>query len=80
LTFILQFTPDASDGMGKFNSAVGPYFLVRLGEQWPHEPRYRLIHQTTLDRTRAKEFATEEDARTCLAEANASKGWSVVSL
>lgn len=78
MKYILKFTPLPTDGIGKWAPDQGPYFLVRLGEQWPHEPRYRLIHETTLDPAKARRFATEEDALACWAEAGSPMNWECV--
>jgi hypothetical protein len=78
MKFVLRFTPGHTDGIGRWAPNQGPYFLVRLGAQWPSDPRYRLIHETTLDRSNAREFASEEDARATWAEAGSPAGWEVV--
>jgi hypothetical protein len=78
LSFLLKHTLPPSDGLGKWCNYNGPWFLVRLGEQWPHDPRFRLIHATTRDPANAKQFATEEDALACWSEAGKPGGWTVV--
>jgi hypothetical protein len=78
LSFILRHDQDRSDGLGKIYDYNGPNFLVRLGEQWPHDPRFRLIHATTRDPASAKQFDTEGDALACWSEAGKPSGWTVV--
>lgn len=78
MTYLLRFTSDSSDGIGKWSDYNGPWYLVRLGEQWPSDPRNRLIHETTRDPNKARQFATEEEARACHSEAGSPKGWEVV--
>lgn len=45
------------------------YFFVRLGEQWPHDPSRRLIHETTSKRELGRVFKDGEEAREVLAMA-----------
>lgn len=66
MTFILKHTSHHDQQI---------WFLVRLGEQWGHDPRYRFIDATTQDRSQAKQFATEEDARACWSEAGKPGNW-----
>jgi hypothetical protein len=80
MPFLLKFTPVSREGLGQYvQKDDGPYYLVHLGPQWPHDPRYRLIDETTRDKTKAKQFDTEDDARTCWNQANRPNGWEVVS-
>ncbi len=55
------------------------FYFLRLGEQWPHEPRFRLIDATVRDREQARQFATEEDARAVWSRAGSPACWDVVS-
>lgn len=82
VTFLLRFnSPDETDGLGKWHAPVKfPRFLVRLGGQWPHDPRYRLIQATSADRAEARQFASEEDALAAWSEAGSPRGWDVVPL
>jgi hypothetical protein len=78
MTYLLRHIHDPSDGIGKWCAYTGPHYLVRLGEQWHIDPRFRLIQETTPDRAKAKRFDTEEDARSTIAQAGSPKGWEVV--
>lgn len=69
MTFLLQFT----------NPYRERYYFVRLGEQWPNDPRFRLIAETTAIRSNAKEFDSEEAAREVWCSANKPANWEVVS-
>ena len=81
MTYILRFTPDTSDGLGKWADVQHPhYYLVRLGEQWPSDPRNRLIQATTPDIEQAKTFDNREDAQACHAECGSPNGWNVVEV
>lgn len=62
----------------RFNNPYGEvFYLVRLGDIWPHEPSKRLIDATCKRASGAKEFITEEDARACIVIANSPRGWTV---
>jgi len=67
--YILQYT----------NGYREKFFLVRTGLQWPHDARFRLIEETTPIRDLARQFDSEEDARTTIASAGAPSGWEVVA-
>lgn len=69
MTYLLQHT----DPYGR-----PPTFFVRLGLQWPHHPERRLIDAVTADRSEARAFATEEEARETLAKAGSPPGWDAV--
>jgi len=79
MTFVLRFTPLApKEGLGQYHPPTAPhYWLVRLGDQWPRDPMKRLIDATSPRREDAKEFATEEDANSCLVTAGSPRGWIV---
>lgn len=81
MTFILQFTPEVKEGIGYYNrTPLGPYYLQRLGGMWPHNPSRRLIDATTTDAKQAKQFPTEEDARSCWVTTGSGRGWEVVEM
>ena len=69
MTFTLQFT----------NKYGERYFFGNLGAQWPYQPARRMIDQTHEDRTKARTFATAEEAREVLVAAGDPSGWEVVS-
>ena len=54
-----------------------PTFFLRLGDQWPHQPERRLIDGVTRYKSKARIFATEEEARETLCKAGIPPGWSV---
>lgn len=70
MTFLLRFT-DAYD-KHRF------HYLCNLGDQWPRNPMLRMIERTSEDRTEARVFGSEEDARTCLKTCGAPKGWEIL--
>jgi hypothetical protein len=76
--YILKSTPIPKDGIGQyFPHHADAYYLVSLGVQWPHDPRYRLIDTTTSDPSGAKLFDTEEEARECLIRAGSPAHWEI---
>lgn len=77
MKYVLKFTPNKKETWGRLESHADAYYFVRLGLQWPHNPSRRLIDETTAQREKAKEFDTEEDARTVLALAGSPAGWEV---
>ena len=63
----------------KFTNPYGErFYLVRLGEQWPHNPARRFIDATCRERDDARVFATEEQAREVIAVAGSPRGWEIV--
>ncbi len=80
MTWLLKFTPlPPKEGMGQWQPPTAPaYYFVRMGDQWPSDPRKRLIDAMSPDIAQAKLFATEEDARAQLVTCDAGKGWEVV--
>lgn len=77
---VLRFTPIKKEGMGQYHPNHAPaYYFVRLGEQWPNDPRFRLIAETTAIRSQAKEFESEEAAREVWCSANRPANWEVVT-
>jgi hypothetical protein len=77
---VLKFTSIPRDGMGQHHrNHASHYYFVRLGEQWPNDPRFRLIAETTSDRKQAKEFETEEAAREVWCACNKPANWEVVT-
>jgi hypothetical protein len=81
MPFLLKFTPlPAASGMGQYHPpTAAAYYLTNLGGPWPRNPEKRLIERTSADRSEAKEFDTEEDARACLVSCGEPKGWEAVS-
>ena len=84
MSFLLRFTPEIRHGLGYHTKHTAPfYFFVRLGEQWHNNPRLRYIDATTPDRSEARQFATEEEAREVLVVSGNSpvagdaKGWTI---
>lgn len=67
MKFILRFTPQPG---------VHHYF-VNHGEEWPHRKGYRLIGQTTQDRTNARRFDTADEALAALKLSDDPVGWEI---
>lgn len=64
----------------KFTNPYGEiYWFCNLGDQVPFMPERRLIARTTDKREHAKEFDSEEEARSVLVTAGRTKGWEVVA-
>ena len=80
MKYVLKFTPLLpKDGMGQYHPpTASAYYLCNLGGQWPRHPELRLIERTSPDRSEAKEFTTEEDARACLVTAGNPKDWEIL--
>lgn len=79
--FLLRFTQPIREGLGYRDTAPqGPWYLQRLGAMWPAHPERRLIDATTLDPKQAKQFPTEEDARSCWVTTGSGRGWEVVEI
>lgn len=76
---LLKHTLKTTEGLGQWTAKpAAPHYLLRLGDQWPNDPRKRLIHETTPDPAKAHQFDTAEDARATLAQAGSPPGWEVV--
>lgn len=74
--FLLKFTPPVSADIGRYSKInAEPWFFVRAGDRWPGDPSKSLIDATTQDRSQARVFASEEDARAQLAACGMPPGW-----
>jgi hypothetical protein len=80
MTFILKFTPDASDGMGKYKPTASAYYFTHFHAQWPYAPERRMIGPTTTEVAKARQFDTEQEGNETLAIAGNPKGWEVVEV
>lgn len=80
MTFLIRFTsPPPKLGIGHWSDTPdGPWYFVRSGNLWPKDPSKRLIDATTQDIAKAKEFASEEEARTTMVQCGNPAGWEII--
>lgn len=79
MTYLLRFTSPLREGIGHIPPTnPGPFYFQHLGEQWPNDPRYRLISHTTSIKSEARQFNTAEEAQEVLVTARHPKGWEII--
>lgn len=78
MKYILRFTPDTSEGMGKhMPDAPRFFYFVNHGEPFGAHGRFRLISETTPDRNKARRFDAHEAAIDALKLSNDPAGWEI---
>lgn len=78
MKFILRFTPDTSEAIGKHaDSNAKFHYFVNHGQDWPHRKGFRLIGETTQNRDNARRFDTHEEAMAALKLSDDPPGWQI---
>lgn len=78
MKYILRFTPDTTDGIGKHSPDASRFFyFLNHGDRFGAHGQFRLIAETTPDRAKARRFDSHELAIDALKLSNDPNGWEV---